>query len=163
MSVPFKSITAASNCSLWPLILIFRGATLVTSSFFIPSALKTSNEKFIGFVWILLSLTNCLSILVYVYLESTRALTFSFFLFFVFTFACMFNFHFPLLLLQFGIIYLFWDFTWEIFCTVPTRDLCQNSTLLSCHLRHLILPGPFSSSLFAFLCSLWQYVLPCHI
>ena len=59
MSVPFKSITATSNYSLWLLILISRNATLVTSLFFIPSVLKTSNEKLIGFICILLSLTSC--------------------------------------------------------------------------------------------------------
>ena len=36
MSVPSKSVTAASNVSLYLLILIFRGATLVTSPFFVP-------------------------------------------------------------------------------------------------------------------------------
>ena len=112
MSVPSKSITAASNVFLCPLILISRGATLVTSPFFVPSALNTSKEKFISFVQIFLSLTNCSSILVCVQPESTSALTFSFLLFFILTFACMFNSFFPLLAQQFRIIYLlFWKFT----------------------------------------------------
>ena len=50
MSVPFKSVTAASSYFLCPLISISKGAILVTSLFFVSSALKTLNEKFIGFV-----------------------------------------------------------------------------------------------------------------
>ena len=111
MSVLFESVTVVSNCFLWPLILISRGATLVTSPFFVLFALKTSNEKLIGFVYILLFLTNCLSISVYVHLESTSTFTFKFLSFFVFTSACMFNSHFFSLLQQFRIIYLFWEFT----------------------------------------------------
>ena len=138
ISVLSRSVTAASSCSVCPLILISRGATLVTSLFFVPSVLKTSNEKLIGFVGIFLSLTNYSLISVCVHPESTSALTSSFFLFFVLTFACMFNSHFPLLLWRFGITYLFWEFTWEISHTVPTRDLCQNPSL-SYHLHHLSL------------------------
>ena len=140
MSVPSKFVTAASNVSLRPLILISRDTILVTSPFFILLALNTSKEKFIGFVGILLSLTNCSSIPVCVHPESTSAFTFSFFLFLVLTFACTFNSFFPSLVQQFGIMYLFWEFTWEISCTVPTRDLHQNPTLC---LYHLILLGPF--------------------
>ena len=44
------------------LISISNGATLVMSSFFVLSVLYTSNEKFIGLVCILLSLTSCSSI-----------------------------------------------------------------------------------------------------
>ena len=98
MSVLSKSVTAASSCFLWLLISISRGATLVTSPFLVPSALKTLNEKFISFVGILLSLTNYSSIPVCMHPESTNALTLSFFLFFVFMFACTFNSLFPLLL-----------------------------------------------------------------
>jgi len=50
ISVPFKSITATSSYSLYLFILTSRGATLVTSPFFVLSALNTSNEKFIGLV-----------------------------------------------------------------------------------------------------------------
>ena len=97
MSVQFKSITAASNYSLWLLILIFRDTTLVTSPFFILFALETLNEKFISFIWILLSLISCSSITVCIHLESTSALTFNLFLFFVFISACIFKSCFPLL------------------------------------------------------------------
>ena len=156
ISIPFKSVTAASKVSLYPLISIFRGATLVISPFFVPSALNTSKEKSIDFIWILLSLTNCLSIPVWVHPESTNAFTFRLLPFFVLIFACTFNFCFPLLLWRFGITYLFWEFAWEISYTVPTWDLCQNSTLLSCCLHYLILLGPFTSLLSVSLYSPWQ-------
>ena len=91
MSVLFKSITITSSCSLYLLILISRGATLVISLFFVLSALKTLNEKFIGFVCILLSLTSYLLISICVYLESTSTLTLRFLLFFIFIFAHIFN------------------------------------------------------------------------
>ena len=121
ISVLSKSVTAASRVSLCLLISISRGATLVTSPFFVPSALNTSKEKSIDFIWILLSLTNCSSIPVWMHPESTSALTSNFLPFFVFTFACTFNSLFPSLVRRFGIIYLlFWDFTWKISCTVPT-------------------------------------------
>ena len=158
MFILFKSITIASSVSLCLLILISKDATLVTSLFFILSVLKTSNEKFIEFVWILLSLTNCLLISVCVHLESTRALTFNFFPFFVFISAYMFNSCFLLLFWWFRIIYLFWDFTWEISCTMPTWDLHQNPSHSS-HLHCLILPGPVVFSLTVFSCSPLQYVL----
>ena len=122
MSILFKSATAASNYSLWPLILISKGATLVTSPFFVLFALKTSNEKLIGFICILLFLTNCSSIPIYMHPESTSAFTFKFLPFFVFTSTCTFNSHFPLLLQQSRIIYLFWEFTWEITYTMSTWD-----------------------------------------
>ena len=125
-----------SNCSVCPLILISRETTLVTSLFFVLSALKTSNEKLMGFIGIFLFLTNCLLIPMCVHPESTSALTSSFFPFFVLIFACTFNFRFPLLLRRFGITYLFWEFTWEISCTMPTRDCCQNPPL-SCHFHRL--------------------------
>ena len=92
MFIPFKFITVASSCSLYPLILISRSIILVTSPFFVLSVLKTSNEKFIGFVYILLSLTSYLLISVYMYLKSTSALSLRFLPFFVFMFACMFDF-----------------------------------------------------------------------
>ena len=97
MSIPSKSVTVASSFSLCLLISISRGAILVTSLFFVPLALNTSKEKFIGFVWILLSLTSCSSIPVHVHLESTSAFIFNFLLFFVLIFACTFNSFFPLL------------------------------------------------------------------
>ena len=50
MSVPSRSITAASKVSLCLFISIPRGTTLVTSPFFIPLALNTSKEKLISLV-----------------------------------------------------------------------------------------------------------------
>jgi len=122
ISIPFKSITAAFSYSLYSLISISRGTTLVTSPFFVLSVLKTSNEKFISLVYICFSLTNCLLILIYMYPESTSALTLRFLLFFVFTFVCMFN-SLSILLCWFGITYLFWEFIGKISCTVPTQNL----------------------------------------
>ena len=163
MSILSKSITDAFRVSLCPLILISRGVTLVTSLFFVPLALNTSNEKFIGLVWILLSLTNYSSILVCVHPESTNTLTFNFLPFFILMSACMFNSFFSLLVRQFRIIYLlFWEFTWEISCTVPTRDLCQNSVPYPC-LLYLNPPALFISSLSVCLCNLWQYAPSCCI
>ena len=164
ISVPSRSVTAASRVSLCLLISISRGATLVTSLFFVLSALKTSKEKSIDLVGILLSLTNYSLITVCVQPESTSTLTFSSLPFFILMFACTFNSFFPSLARRFGIIYLlFWEFTWEISCTMSTRDLCQNPILPSCRLRCLILLGPFSSSLSASLYNLWQCAPSCCI
>ena len=116
--------------SLCLLILISRGTTLVISPFFILLALKTSNEKFIGLICILFSLTSCSLISVCVHPESTSIFTLRFLPFFVFTFACTFN-SLSMLLCQFGIIYLFWEVTGEISHTMPTQDHLQNSA--SCH------------------------------
>ena len=165
MSVLFRSVTATYSCFLCLLILISRGAKLVTSLFFVPSVLKTSNEKLISLVCILFSLTSCLSIPVWVYLESTSALTLRFFLFLVLTFTHTFN-SFSILLLQFRIIYLNWEFTGEISCTVLTWDYLQNSVSLSpflCLLCHLISSEFFISSSPVFLYSPWLYALLCHI
>ena len=162
MSVPFKFITAASNCFLWPLTSISRGTTLVTSPFFVPSALKTLNEKLSSFVCIFLSLTSCLSIPICIYPESTSAFTFKFLPFFIFTFAFTFNSCFPLLFQQFEIIYLFWEFTWEISYTMPTWDHRQNPAPFLC-LYHLIPLKLCISSLTVFLCNPWLYVLLCCI
>ena len=164
MSIPFKSVTAAFSYFLCPLILISRGATLVTSLFFVPSALKTSNEKFIGFICILLFLTSYLSIPVWVHPESTSALTLRFLPFFVFTLACTFN-SFLALLHWLGIIYVFWEFTGEISCIMPTWNLFQNpaSCCLLCYLHHLILLKSFTSSLTASLYSPLLCTLLYHI
>ena len=110
ISVLFKSITAASSHSLYLLILISRGATLVTFLFFVLFTLKTLNKKLIGLVWILSSLTNYLLISIYVHPELTNVLTLRFFLFFVLTFTHMFN-SFLVLLCQLEIMYLFREFT----------------------------------------------------
>ena len=163
MLVPSRSITATSKISLCLLISISRSATLVTSPFFVLSVLKTSKAKFIGLVGIFLSLINCSSISVCVQLEFTSVFTFNLLLFFVLMFACTFNSFFPLLVQQFGIIYLlFWEFTWSISCTMPTRDCHQNPPPFY-HLYCLILPGLFVSSLSVFLYSLWLCVLSCYI
>ena len=77
MSVLFKSVIVAFSYSLCPLISISRDATLVTSPFFVPSTLKTLNEKFISLVYIHFSLTSCLLIPVCVHLESASALILS--------------------------------------------------------------------------------------
>ena len=50
ISVPSRSIMAASRDSLCPLITTSRSAILVTSQFFVPSALITLKEKSIFFV-----------------------------------------------------------------------------------------------------------------
>ena len=50
ISVLFKSVTVTSSYSLCPFILTSRGATLMISLFFVPSALNTLNEKFIDLV-----------------------------------------------------------------------------------------------------------------
>ena len=152
MSIPFKSVTTASSYSLCPLILIYRGTILVTSLFFVLSMLKTSNEKFIGFVCILLSLTSCSLILVCVHPKSTSAFTLRFLLFFIFTFSYIFN-SISTLLCWFWITYLFWEFIEEISCIVLTQDLLQNS--ISCsslyYLYYLISLKSSISSLIAFL------------
>ena len=137
--MPFKSVTAVSSYLLCLFILISKNTTLVTSPFFILSALKTLNEKLISFIWILLSLTSYSLISVCVHPELTNALILRFFLFFIFTFACTFN-SFSELLYQLEIIYLLWDFT-KISCTMPTQDLLQNSS--ACLLSCLIPPGYF--------------------
>ena len=59
MSVLFRSVTATSSYFLCLLISISRGTTLVTSPFFVPSALKTLNEKLISVVCIFFFLTSC--------------------------------------------------------------------------------------------------------
>ena len=116
ISIPFRSVTAASSYSLCLLILISKSATLVTFPFFVLFALKTSNKKLISFVWILLSFTNCSLNSIYVHLKSTSILTLKFFPFFILTFAYIFN-SFLELLYWLGIIYFFWEFT-EIFKTL---------------------------------------------
>ena len=114
----------------------------------------------ISLVWILLFLTNCLLISVWVHLKSTNTFTLSSFLFFVFMSACTFNSLLELLH-WFGIIYLFWEFIWEISCTMPTWDLHQNPVLFCLHCQ--ILLEPFVSSLITFLCNPWLCALSCYI
>ena len=45
MSIPFRSVTAASNCSLWPLILISKDATLCCGNHQIQSPIVTQASK----------------------------------------------------------------------------------------------------------------------
>ena len=131
-----------------------------TSPFLVLSALNTSKEKSIAFVWILFSLTSCSSIPVWVHPESTRAFTFNFFPFFVLMFACTFNFLFPPLALQFGIIYFLEEFICLISHTMPTQDCLQNpAPCRSCLLCLILLLVSCVSSSFAFLCNPWRYVL----
>ena len=163
MTILFKFVTTASSYSLCLLILISRDTTLVTSPFFVLSVLKTLNEKFIGFVYILFFLTSCSSIPVCVHPKSTSALTLRFFPFFVLTFAYTFN-SFSALLCWLGIIYLFWEFTGEISHTVTTWDLLQNSVFYpSLHHLHYLVPLKSSiSGLTVSLCSLLQYIFLCY-
>jgi len=64
MFMPFRSVTAVLIHSLCPLITTSNSANLVTSPFFVLSALKTSKDLSIGSVLIFPSLTNYSSILV---------------------------------------------------------------------------------------------------
>ena len=161
--MPFKSVTTAFSYFLCLLISISRGTILVTSLFFILSALNTLNEKLIGFVWILLSLTSCSSILIYVHSESTSVLNLRFLPFFIFIFAHTFS-SFSVLLCQLGIIYLFWDFIKEISHIVPTQDLLQNyvSYCSLCYSCSPIFFKSFDSSSTVFLYSPWLCALLCH-
>jgi len=81
MSVLFKSITAASICSVCPFISSSSSANHVTSSFLVLSVLKTLKYLFIGSILILSSFTNCLSIPVWVQPESTSIFSYSSFSF----------------------------------------------------------------------------------
>ena len=81
ISMPFKFVTTASICSLYPLISTSSSANHVISPFFILSTLKTSSDLSIGSVLIFHSLTNCLLILVWVHPESTNTCNHSSFLF----------------------------------------------------------------------------------
>ena len=123
MSIPFKSVTAASIHSLCPLISTSSSANCVTSLFFVLSALKTLNNLFIGSVLIFSSLTNCSSILVWVHSESTSAYSYNSFLFFILILVCMFN-SLSLLFLWFRITYQFWDLLYrEVHCIVLILNL----------------------------------------
>ena len=63
MSVLFKSMTATLICFLHLLISTFNSTNYISSSFFVLSALKTSNDLSIISILILSSLTNYLIIL----------------------------------------------------------------------------------------------------
>ena len=91
MSMIFKSVTTVLICSLCPLISISSGMNHMTSPFLVPSTLKTSNTISAGLVLIFSPLTSCLSISIYIYLESTSAYNYSSFSFYVLTFICTFS------------------------------------------------------------------------
>ena len=81
MSVLFKSVIATLIYSLYLLILTSNGAILVTSPFFILSALNTSKEKYSGFILIFFSLISYSSIFIYIYMDITSAFNYNSFLF----------------------------------------------------------------------------------
>jgi len=149
MSVLFKYVTTASSYSLCLLISISKGATLVTSPFFIPSALKTLNEEFIGLFCIYFYFTSCLSIPICVHLESTSALTLRFLPFFVFMFAHMFN-SLSILLCLFGITYLFFENLQERFLILCLLKIFSKTLL------HIVFFVIFFIQLFLNLSFLYQ-------
>ena len=62
MSIPFKSMTVTSICSLCLLISTSGSANHVTSLFLVLSILKTLNDLSIGSILIFSSFTSCLLI-----------------------------------------------------------------------------------------------------
>ena len=91
MFVPFKSVTTMSICSLCLLISTLSSTNHVNSLFFVPFVLKTSNTMSASFVLICSSLTNCLLISIYVYLESTSICSCNYFPVYIFTFDFIFS------------------------------------------------------------------------
>ena len=95
----------------------------MTSSFLVPSVLKTLNDLDIDSILIYSSFTSWLSISVWVYPELTSVLSYSFFLFYIFIFLCILS-SLSLLSLPYGITYWFFKellYT-KIFCTIPTLN-----------------------------------------
>ena len=133
----FKSMTATLICFLYPLISTFSDVNHVTSPFFVPSALKTSNNLSIGSILIFSSLTSCLSILVQVHPESTNAYNCSSILFFVLMLVCTFS-SLALLFHQFGITYQFWELLCiKVCCIALIPNFQQNPS--SCHHHYLLI------------------------
>ena len=156
----FKSVTAVSIHSLYLSISTSNGANLVTSPFFVLSALKTSKDLSIGSILILSFLTNCSLILVWVYPESTNACSCNSFPFFVLMLVCMFN-SLSLLFIWFGITYQFWDLLCTKICHImPTLNLQQNPPLS--HLLNHLLDSSYSS-LAIWIYNPWLGVLLYHI
>ena len=158
-------MTAAPICSLYPLISTSSGTNHITSLFFIPSVLKTSNDLSIGSVLIFSSLTSCLLILVWVHPESTNVYNHISFSFFVLMLVCIFS-SLALLFLWFGITYWFWKLLYtKICCIVPTPNFRQNSS--SCYplpcLTRLTLLGFSWSSSSVWTCNFLLNILLCHI
>ena len=91
ISMPFKSITTASNCSLCPLILILSDTNCVTSLFLVPSVLKNSNDISVNLILIYSSLTSYLLIPVQIHPKSTSIYSYNSFLFYVLILACIFS------------------------------------------------------------------------
>ena len=163
MSMPFKSMTTTSICSLCPLIFTSNGANWVTSLFFVLSVLKTSNDPSMDSVLIFSFLTSCLLIPVWVHSESTNACNCSSFPFFVLMLVCIFS-SLALLFLQFEITYQFWDLLCtKVCCIMSTLNLWQNLPL--CHPPCLICLSPLGfswSSSSIWICNLLLSVLLCH-
>ena len=125
MSILFKSVTATSICFLCLLISTFNSTNYVTSPFFVLSALKTSNDLSIISILILSSLTNYLTILIWVHPEFTSTCNCNFFSFFVLMLVYVFN-SLTLLFYQFRITYWFWEL---LFCCI-VLTLNLNKTLI---------------------------------
>ena len=116
----------------------------------------------IDLVCILLSLTSCLLIPVWVHLESTSDSICSSLLFFILRFAYILS-SFSLLLLWWGIIYWFYFLDILVLCTIFTWDLLQNPSacLLLWYLYPYLLEH-FASSFSALFYNPWQYALFIH-
>ena len=154
-------MTATLILSICLLISSSSGTNLVTFPLLILSALKTSNDLSIGFIFIHSFFTSCLLILVWVYPESTSIFNHSYFLFdilmFVYTLSSL-----SLLFCQWGIIYQFRNLLCiEVHHTVPTPNLQQN---LSVYCFYYLSPFVhFWSSSFILSCNLLLDISLCHI
>jgi len=152
-------MTAVLICSLCLLISTSISIYHVTSLFLVLSTLNTSNNLFMSFILIFSSFTTCLSIPVWVHPEFTSICSHNFFSFDVLMFVYMFNSLF-LLFLWFRITYQFWELLFTVLHTVPTLDLCQNSSV--CHPSYyLFLLEYCSSSSYVLIYNIWQYALLC--
>ena len=145
MSMLFESMTTALIFSIYSLIPTFSGTNLVTSLFLVLFALNTLNDLFIGSVLILSSFISCLFILVYVYPESTSALSYDIFLFDILMFVYTLSF-LSLLSLCWEMTYWFRDLLYiEVCYTMSTPNPWQNPSLY-CFIYHLFLLVHFGIS-----------------